>query len=446
MNDLAASASSSNRLPIVRRHWARRLLYWNGAIWAVGNGLASSTLVIYLALDLGAPGLGLGIGMIRAAPQAVGLLRLWAPALIGRLAGRKPFCLSMYAASGVVLFALPWLAAPGTLPSATASLAALVSLWCLYHLLEYLGTVAVWSWLADLVPPRTRGRFLGRRERWMVAGRAASMLSAGLFAWGWRELNPGEAAWIGYAVPAVVGAGFMLAAVMPLAGVPAVGSTSRGSRPIGWLRVFRPLADNRFLRLLAFGCWFSFFNGITQAAQGVYPYRVLGIGLFVMLALQTMMRLGQLSISPAMGRLADRYGNKPVVFFSLLTVATGPLFLLLATPGQWWWISGAWVVWIVYAGLNVGLPNLMLELSPRDRDTPYIATYFAVTGVFFASSALLGGELLDRFGATVWHVPMLRTTLDFYQASFLLGWLLRSLGVVPLLLVIEPRGERHGSA
>jgi hypothetical protein len=88
----------------------------------------------------------------------------------------------------------------------------------------------------------------------------------------------------------------------------------------------------------------------------------------------------------------------------------------------------------------------MLKLSPRDRDTPYIATYFAVTGVFFAASALLGGELLDRFEATVWHVPLLGTTLDFYQASFLLGWLLRSLGVVPLLLVIEPWGGRHASA
>jgi hypothetical protein len=44
----------------------------------------------------------------------------------------------------------------------------------------------------------------------------------------------------------------------------------------------------------------------------------------------------------------------------LLLVATGPLFYLAATPEDWWWIVGAWVVWIAYAGLNVCLPNLLL--------------------------------------------------------------------------------------
>jgi len=90
------TADSRSQLTVLQRRQARRMAYRNAGLWGSGNGLISGTLVIYLATELGAPGIGL--------------------------------------------------------------------LWCTYHLLEYLGTVALWAWLADLVPLRIRGRFLGRRE------------------------------------------------------------------------------------------------------------------------------------------------------------------------------------------------------------------------------------------------------------------------------------------
>ncbi len=168
--------------PIVDRHRARRLAVWNGAVWAIGNGLAGTTLVIYLAKELSAERLGLGISFLLAAPHVVGLLRLGTPALIDRLANRKQFCLTTFLLSAVLLFALPWICAPGRLPSPGWSLAAMVLLWCLYHLMQYLGMVALWSWLADMAPSRIRGRFLGWRQRWIVAGTATAAIAAGLFA------------------------------------------------------------------------------------------------------------------------------------------------------------------------------------------------------------------------------------------------------------------------
>jgi MFS family permease len=154
------------------------------------------------------------------------------------------------------------------------------------------------------------------------------------------------------------------------------------------------------------------------------------------------MRGGQWAISPTLGRWADRFGNRPVMIGSLLVVATGPLFYLLATPQQWWWYFGAWVAWIAYAGLNVGLPNLMLKLSPRDCNTPYIATYYTVTGLCFAASTIGGGALLDALRNASFAIFGGSATLDYYRCTFLLGWATRSLGVLVLLLVIEdPRPE-----
>ena len=199
-------------LNIPQRRLARRLAYRNGAVWAIGNGLASTTLIIYLALELRSEEVGLGISLIVASAHITGLLRLGAPALIGRLADRKRFCPGAFLLSAVVLFGLPFAAAPGRLPSAGASLAALVLCWCVYHLLQYLGTVALWSWLADLVPLRIRGRFLGRRERWMVTGQAAAMLAGGLFIWGRQYLDPQQPKWIAYGISASLGVSLMIAA------------------------------------------------------------------------------------------------------------------------------------------------------------------------------------------------------------------------------------------
>jgi hypothetical protein len=105
-------------------------------------------------------------------------------------------------------------------------------------------------------------------------------------------------------------------------------------------------------------------------------------------------------------------------------------------------------VWIAYAGLNIGLPNLMLKLSPGQSQcatagssssaskTPYIAAYFTVTGLCYAANTILGGWLFDRFGKSSFE--LLGSTLDYNQWIFLLGWAARCMGIIALLLVIEP--------
>ncbi len=413
-----------------------RLAYRNGAIWAVGNGLVSTTLIVYLAQDLGAKRIGLSIGLILAARHVVGLLRLSAPAVIGRWVDRKRFCLGAYLAAALLLTTLPLVAAPGILPSAETSLAALVSLWCVYHLLQYVGTIALWSWLADLVPLRIRGRFLGIRQRWIVAGEAVAMLASGWFIYQWHSRFPDQYRWIAYAASATLGACCMLGALVPLARIPRMAVSPMVRHGATLRSMLAPLADGPFLRLLLFGCWFSLSNGLTQSIQYSFPKQVLGASLFLMLALQTGMRLGQLTVSPWIGRTADRLGNRPVMLVSLLLVAQGPLFYFFSTAGQWWWFAGAWVVWIAYAGLNICLPNLLLKLSPADGNTPHIATFYAVTGLCYALNTILGGALFDRFGeqSFVWFGG---ATLDYYGLMFLLGWVARCLGLVVLLLVIE---------
>jgi MFS family permease len=437
-------------MPTVReRRRARKLAVWNGAVWSIGNGLVSSTLIIYWAREIGAVWIGLGIGLLAAVPRIVGLLQLAAPAMIGRLADRKRFCIAAYLLSALVPAAIPALCRPDPFRSPGRSLVILIVLWSLHQLLQYLGTVALWSWLADAARARIRGRFLGWRQRWVIAGTAAAVILAGMATANardpnqfMREINRPLPTWGYYIFPLALGVFFQLAALAPLRLMPACqtrrsaprGNSANGRSAVGWTAPFR---DRRFLGLLLFGCWFSFFNGITQAAQNYYPMQVLGVTLFISLALQTGMNAGQWAISPWMGRLADRLGNRPVMFVSQLLVAAGLLFFTVATPEHWQWLIGAWVLWIAYAGLNVCLPNLILKLAPPQANASYVAAYYAVTGLCFAANTILGGLLVDY--CRTWTFPIVGSFyLRFFTFVFIAGWLLRSLGAFLLIWVVEP--------
>jgi MFS family permease len=428
-------------LDLTTRHRSRQLAYWNGLLWALGNGFVSTTLVTYLAMDLGVgKRIGLSIGLILASQHFIGALRIGTPALLDRVGDRRVFCFMAFACSGLFLLGLPILAAPGVLPSPGYSLTALVAIWGLHHLMQYLGTIAFYSWLAELVPTAVRGRFFGIRERWMVAGQAVSAIVGGLFAQWWKETHPKPEQWIGYAILAVFGALLILASTIPIWFMPDVEKTISNQKRHVWINLAKPFRDRAFVGFLLFGLWFSFSNGLTQTLQYTYLKDVLQIGLFLMLASSTAMRLGQIGVSPALGKAADRFGNKPIMLICLFITAQGPLFYFFSTPASWWWFLGSSVVWIAYAGLNIGIPNLMLKIAPAGENSNYLTIYFTLTGLCYGFNTLLGGWLFDHLGTIRW--TCLGQSFDYDQTMFLAGWIARLLGIAFLLCVAEPKASR----
>lgn len=403
----------------------------NAFVWGLGNGLVSTTLASYLARQLGAE--GLVFGLIFASQNIGGGLRLFTPWILQWVGSRKWFAVAAFTLSCLLLIALPAICVPGHEADRSFKLQAFVALWGGWHLAMFVGMIALWSWMSDLVQSKIRGRFIGIRQSWLMAGQIAGiMLAAAFSAWllSWDPNNK----WQSYAWPAVAGGWCMLVAVLPLVWMPDVKlvTPQRDHARQLWGAVIDP----RFRPLLGFWCYAGLVNGVSQAVQGLFPIVVLKLPLSTTLSMLAAMHLGQILVSPALGYLADRGHSRNIMIGSQVLVSIAlflfPLTNSAATPGQHSFAVGMWLaygLWIAYAGLNVCLPHLMLKLSPGENSPPYISTYFALSGLAVACSSVLCGYWFDQIPRN-FQLDVGALSLDRFELFLYLGGLLRLSSVV----------------
>ncbi len=124
-------------------------------------------------------------------------------------------------------------------------------------------------------------------------------------------------------------------------------------------------------------------------------------------------------------------------------VGLGLAGYLFADENRLWPIGLAWAAWIAYAGINIGVPKLLLDLAPPERSGAAVAAYFAATGLFFGVSTILGGLAFDMLRGQTMRV--LDWDLNRYQYLFYLGMITRVMGAGLLPRVPEPSKEPRPS-
>lgn len=453
----AAAAPEPPHGDALRR--AIRRSYIAAALWACGNTLSSGLLLVFLAQELG--GGGKQIAYLQVAPALFGLLRLFSPLLIGRFGGTKRTCVGLSIAAYALLFAVPTIVELGREGGRRAeALSTLIALFCVHQLLEQIATIALWTWLIDLVPRRLRGRYFSRRNMLQLPIVIATLLASG---WYIDRAVAAEraslAAGLGvvsyapahYATLIAGGAVLLMASLAPLATMPAAEPIDRGAPQVSRFR-FRTLIASLFepaaRRLLLYGCWFSLFNGLFQIAQNIYPKGVLKLSLRDVNAMQTVMRLGQIGVSAWAGPTSDRCGNRPVVVLCQLLVGAAPLFYFLASPNSPYWLYGAWILWSAYAGINICVPNLVFRLAPPAERSAHYATYQAVTSLFLVAGTLIGGYAFDGLGQPFtlelfgFSIQFRGFSYDKFATFFLAAFIMRSLGAVIVATVPEAGAKR----
>jgi MFS family permease len=413
----------------------------NGALWAIGSGLASGTVVNYLAMDYGAAGLALSFAI--AAPKLTSLVQLVQPWFVGRIASRKTICLASLLVSSLVLATLPLTVEIAAGEGDFAALVALIGGWALYHLLEYVGAAALWSWMRDEVPGRIRGRVWGARESWMAAGRWIGLFAGVGLAEAARQdwTFLGDSSWIASAMHdstflgrhllLAIGGGILCASVVPLFSLRDRRSAAEPFPASQYAAAFRSSA---FWKLIAFATLLAAANGFAQAPQGLFPYRVLGLTLTTMLVLRGVLFAGQGAIATWFGKRFDQGRHRRWMLICQLIVAAGGALFLFATPEFPWPFHAAWVMWIAYAGLNVAIPDLTLRFAPQGAAGPWIGLSFSLAAVTFGVATVAGGWAFDHLLIANW-LGLGDSARGQYDAFFLFATALRLLAAGCLFLL-----------
>lgn len=443
-------------LTIHRRSIGRRMFCWNAFFWGLGNGLVSTSLIIYVIIALATGSmsraqLGLAIAWIIAAPRLIGILRLFTPLLIDAVGSRKRVTVVCYLLSPLILSILPAslpLLSNWSLTKINLVLGLVGLIWALYHLVEYFATVTLWSWMPEFLSTKIRPLFLARRERFMIAGQLIGRLAAGLCAYAcYESFSAAGQTWKAYLLPACPGIFFLVVSALPILWIPETGQLraersqaerspriSAAKRAVGRLREFAVLLrSKRFGLFLLFGCWIQLAGGLSQSAQSFFQMKILGVTILTTLLLESETRIGQTLLSGTVGRWIGRFGNPFVTGVSLLTVSTGSLCYALAAPSRWGLVIVASTIWIAWVGVNIGIGNQLLALSESKNRADYVALFFTMTTLAFGISTLSGGWLFDHFRDVRFAVPFRTEPVTWFQIVFVMSFVVRAAGILFLL-------------
>jgi MFS family permease len=347
------------------------------------------------------------LGVLSAVWQVAMLAQIPAAFLAEGLGRRK----TMWAAVGIVHRAL-WAAPtvlPWLFPGAGRRLAAyLIGALALSNLLANLGTASWSSWMADLVPPESAGRFWAVRQRFLSVG---LVLATALYGWlldrpQWQGRLAGFQ-WV-FAACSLCGIADILIHCY-------VKEPPRKTPPV-WgnvlARLRAPFRQKGFTALaLLMAAW--------TAAQSLVGYTLGMPGFFSMVHLResfgaTYFQASLIFISAALGAglftgvlgpWMDRAGAAFVLRRMLVWAPFSMMGWWLAAPGQWALGGRVWpaaVAWMSVAALAQGafLTGAFLcqfrltQICTREEGrTVAMAVHWSIAGVGGAAGAVLGGWL-----------------------------------------------------
>jgi DHA1 family multidrug resistance protein-like MFS transporter len=97
------------------------------------------------------------------------------------------------------------------------------------------------------------------------------------------------------------------------------------------------------------------------------------------------------------GALTDRFGRKPVLFFSRAIIFLAPLFSAIAAiSGNIWYLVGTNIVGGTMTGLFiVSSTAWLLDSSPETHRGTVVAVFNLITGVCSFAAAMISGFILD---------------------------------------------------
>jgi len=394
----------------------QRVFLTNSALWAAYDGLTSAYLAAF-ALALGAS--NQVIGILGALP--------WLAAIITQIPGSE---LSQHFHRKHVymffnfvgrLFWLPLLAAPFFLKK---PLLFVVIFYLVIKIGEMITDPAYTSLMADIIPREHFGDFISRRYRIIATFGTVSLVIGGL----WLKQFPKESP-LGFALMFAFGTAIAILATLIMARVKEPAYRDHHHHAI---KEFFTL-DGPIKQFVYFSVAFSFAFMLASPFFAVYMLKTLGISYVYFGIATAISTLAQIIASHYIGRLTDKYGDKPIALLGHLGTAIVPLVWLAVTKQSLWLIIPVQIVsGIVWSAADISRFNLLLGLADPKKRAMQVAEYNLYTSIALVIAPILGGWMTEHFVFILAGIPLI----------FAVSGILRFLSALLLFRISEPR-QKH---
>lgn len=374
-------------------------------------------------------------GILLAIPVAVSFLQFFASWLLEKTRKRK----LIFVTTGIMQRSLwlPIALVPLFVPMDQPEL----RLWMVILLMTLassggmIANVAFFSWLADVVPLRIRGRYLGLRYSIFTLTGFLSAIAASAALDRVHGLN-------GYMI--VFGAATLFGVLdivhFIFARDPPMRIEKHESFRSAFVGVFH---DAGFWKYLLFWAAWSFCWNMPGPFYGKYAIDKLGLSLTVTtLASQVAYGVAAMLMVQWWGRMLDRHGHHWLLIRCCAVLCVAPLVWLFATPGAVWpMLVASLLTGVFFCGIDLTSVQMLVTVTPLKNRSIFIAMYMVVTTLFGVSLAnAAGGQVLEWLGDV--NFSFLGIAVDRYKLLFVGSCVLRLLVILlmlPMIAKIKPQ-------
>ncbi|WP_293333229.1 MFS transporter [Microcoleus sp. CAWBG58] len=405
-----------------------------GVFAAVFESATTGLLLSNFLLQVGAS--SVEIGILSAIPMLVNLLQPLGAYIADRTTSRHWYNLAIFGVSRllwlVLVIAIVWgrqHADPQQLLQWTLVTVIAASV------LAAFATSNWFSWMAAVVPHRLRGRYFGFRNSAtsLVTLLGVPLMGLLMSTWGADPiLGYGVVLFLGVVAGMIsLGYQFFMVDVNPQAYRKDAESDRVPGKKEKPLTDFVPsvLKDSNFLMFLIYFSVWTFAVNLSAPFFNIYLLKDLSLDVSLVTVYNSLSSGANLLLLMFWGKLADRWGNRPLLIAVGLVVAVTPL-LWLGTGNYplavWVWLPLLHLLGGTTLGaIGLCTNNIQMEIAPIEQPSTYFAIAAAVSGVTGALGTTAGGFLAELPGMSL-------------GALFALSAAVRLVGLLPLILVREP--------
>lgn len=246
------------------------------------------------------------------------------------------------------------------------------------------------SWMQSVIPPRLRGKYLGRRNRLLYISMLVFLLAVSLVLATLDDSLPA------FQVLFAAAIGLRIVSAFAQQGM----HTSSHSKPAvperDWREQLRIVwADARLKRFILFAAMMGLAINLFSPFYPIFMLQQLHLT-----AAQTnfILLIGPLAAAiafPAWGRLLDRFGNIPVMIVSLVAWQLAGFLWAFMRP------DNLWLLYVVLAaggfttpGYGIGVFNLLLKFTPSTARTMGMALFTSISSLAAAIGPIVGSNVI----------------------------------------------------